>query len=80
MTTRNYVLLAIAGLFLSAPLAVTAQAATAHRKPMHHATRSMHHGMSGAHRGRMPAAAATGADHSADSLNAQSLTRTQSAQ
>ncbi len=72
MTTRKYLLLSLAAVFLSAPFAVTADAATRARKPMHH---------SSAHAGRHArGGAATDADHSADSLNAQSLSRTQGAQ
>jgi hypothetical protein len=74
-------LIAAAALF--APLALAplgaAQAATTPAKPMHHPMHTthasahpmaMHHGMS--HHGHM-AGGAMGADHSADSLNEQSL-------
>lgn len=57
--------------------AVSAQAARHHAKMMHHTpAHAMHHRMTG-HSAAMSRRSAPNADNSADSLNAQSLTRSQ---
>lgn len=62
--------------------AITAQAATTH-KPAHHTTRHSTHTMRHSDAmagGQVGTRGASSADHSADQLNAQSLTRSQGAQ
>ena len=79
MTFRSTMTLSLTAAFLAAGFAVTANAETRH----HHQARS--HGMhttsthGHAHSTGRTTAPATGADHSADSLNAQSLSRAQGA-
>lgn len=76
MSASKTVVLGLAAVLISA---VSAQAAM-HRKPGHHAMHPMHHNYHHAMRNdgamRGPAGMAN-ADHSADALNAQSLSRTQ---
>lgn len=75
MTIRQTVSLGFAAALLAAGFATTADAAThrarSHGTHMVSAHRSAHHGRA--------AAPAVGADHSADALNAQSLSRAQGA-
>lgn len=75
MSISKTAALGLAAILLSA---VSAQAAPHYR---HHAAHHMMHAKHGmAHRGGMMRSAPMNADHSADSLNAQSLTRAQGAQ
>jgi hypothetical protein len=74
MTTRKFAALTLAAAMLSAPLALTAQAATqAHAPVTHHHTAKP----AAAHRTTKSHAARSTAsgDNSADALNAQSLNR-----
>ena len=75
MISRTTLALGFAAALFSVTVAGTAYAKTRHQAMMH---RPMHHSMAmGGHSARaMP----SDADHSADSLNGQSLTRTQSGQ
>ena len=76
MTLRQMMTLSLAAAFVAAGFVATADAATHRRAHSHGMHTASAHGR--AH-GRMTAAPATGADRSADSLNAQSLTRAQGA-
>ena len=79
MSTRKFAALTLAAAMLSAPVALTAQAATqAHAPVTHHHTAKP----ASAHRTTRSHAArpAANADHSADALNAQSLDRARTPQ
>jgi len=78
-TTRKLFALSFAAALVSAPFAVTASAATGSTAATPHTTR--HHAAKPAHAtSRAARGAAMSPDHSADSLNAQSLSRSRGEQ
>jgi len=77
MSTRKFLASALAAILLSAPFAVTADAAT--RTTARHAV-SRHHAIKPVRSTTRAPRASASTDHSADSLNTQSLARSRGQQ